>query len=133
MRIVISTEPRAGTATVATAPEAHPPIVFPPAPAIVTAPVGPVPAMVLPVTLEPDPTVMHCIRNDVSTKADPVESRGSADPPEHAARVSRTHDIRADVGGERAVHLKNEDPRPVESQRSEGRQIGRSSGKRIDA
>ena len=37
---------------------AHPPIVLPPAPAIVTAPVGPVPAMVLPVTLEPDPTVM---------------------------------------------------------------------------
>ena len=38
--------------------EAHPPIVLPPAPAMVTAPVGPVPAMVLPVTLEPDPMVM---------------------------------------------------------------------------
>jgi hypothetical protein len=32
--------------------------VLPPAPAIVTAPVGPVPAMVLPITLAPDPTVM---------------------------------------------------------------------------
>ena len=38
--------------------EAHPPIVLPPPPAIVTAPVGPVPAMVRPITLAPDPTVM---------------------------------------------------------------------------
>src|SRR4051794_36407163 len=54
--ITIALMPSAGTAGTNTA-ELHPPIVLPPAPAIVTAPVGPLPAMALPVTLEPDPTV----------------------------------------------------------------------------
>ena len=53
-------------------PEAHPPIVLPPAPAIVTAPVGPVPAMVLPVTLEPDPTVMLASAKTFPRKVTPL-------------------------------------------------------------
>src|ERR1700674_4627624 len=48
--------PGVGVGVGVVAAEAHAPIVLPPAPAIVTAPVDPLPAMVLPVTLEPDPT-----------------------------------------------------------------------------
>src|SRR4029077_5758591 len=72
------------------------------------------------------------IREDASKKADSVEGRGGPAPPEHVARVRGTDDVRADVGGDRAIHLENEDPRPIESKSSEGRQIGRSSRKRID-
>jgi len=56
MSIAIPPGPSAGMAGV-NPEEAHPPRVLPPAPAIVTAPVAPVPAMALPETLEPDPTV----------------------------------------------------------------------------
>src|SRR5436305_4746287 len=70
MRIHSPTVPTAGTAI--TEGAAHPPIMLPPAPAIVTAPVGPVPARALPVTLEPDPTVMLAFAMTFPRKLTPL-------------------------------------------------------------
>ena len=50
----------------------HPPIVLPPAPAIVTAPVAPVPASARPVRLEPAPTVMLASAITVPLKEVPL-------------------------------------------------------------
>src|SRR6185436_16531463 len=49
----------------------HPPMMLPPAPAMVTAPVGPVPASTRPTTFEPAPTVILASATTVPRKLVP--------------------------------------------------------------